>query len=131
MTVTYAGEVRAYLSGFGDPPKLYDALREARLSVPLDVHGRFFTLTQSGIAWMLAFTTPQRLRDFANLTDRDPAEITYLDVEGRQLIDDVLDKAPEPTGLVVDAATSETMTFPPTKELTPHCFYDDEGEIVR
>lgn len=131
MTVTYAGEVRAYLSGFGDPPKLYAALREAHLSVPLDVHGRLFTLKQSGLLWMLAFTTPQRLRDFADLTERDPAEITYLDILGQSLIDDVLDQAPEPTGLVVDAAMPEMMTYPPTKDLTPQCYYDDEGEIVR
>ncbi|WP_040534982.1 SseB family protein [Gordonia namibiensis] len=131
MTVTYAGEVRAYLSGFGDPPMLYAALRETQLSVPLDVHGRFFTLKQSGLRWMLAFTTPQRLRDFADLTERDSADITYVEVQGQSLIDDVLDQAPEPTGLVVDCATSEMMTFPPTKDLTPHCYYDDEGEIVR
>ncbi|GAC55193.1 SseB family protein [Gordonia amicalis] len=131
VTVTYAGEVRAYLSGFGDPPKLYDALREAHLSVPLDVHGRFFTLVQGGLPWMLAFTTPQRLRDFADLTDRDPAEVTYIDVQGQALIDEVLDIAPEPTGLVVDPMTPTQMTFPPLKDFTPHCYYDDEGEIIR
>ena len=131
MTVTYAGEVRAYLSGFGDPPKLYAALREAQLSVPLDVHGRLFTVQQAGLPWMLAFTTPQRLRDFADLTERDAAEITYLDVEGQSLIEDVLDKAPEPTGLVVDPMTPMQMTFPPLKDFTPHCYYDDDDEIIR
>ena len=80
---------------------------------------------------MLAFTTPERLRDFAELTDRDLDEVRYLDVPGHALIDRVLDQAPEPTGLVVDPATPLTMTFPPSRELTPRCYYDDEGEVVR
>ena len=76
---TYVDEVRAYLSGFGDPPRLYDALRDATLAVPLDHHGRLFTLVEAGIPWMLAFTTPERLREFAELTDRDLDEVRYLD----------------------------------------------------
>ncbi|QHD86050.1 SseB family protein [Gordonia sp. JH63] len=128
---TYVDEVRAYLSGFGDPPRLYDALRDATLAVPLDLHGRLFTLVEAGIPWMLAFTTPERLREFAELTDRDLDEVRYLDVPGHALIDRVLDQAPEPTGLVVDPATPSTMTIPPSRELTPHCYYDDEGEVVR
>ncbi|ANY23609.1 SseB family protein [Gordonia terrae] len=128
---TYVGEVRAYLSGFGDPPRLYETLRDTDLVVPLDINGRLFTLVEAGIPWMLAFTTTDRLREFAALTERNLDEVRYLDVPGHALIDRVLDHAPEPTGLVVDPATPSTMTFPPGRELTPHCYYDDEGEVVR
>lgn len=128
---TFTDEVSAYLSGFGDPAALLTSLRSADLVLPLDLHGQLFTVVEGGLPWMLAFTSVPGLRDFAVLTERNLDEVSCVQVVGDRLIDGVLDRAPEPTGLFVDPATTRAMTFPPTRDFTPHCYIDDEGEVVR
>ncbi|MFW0794268.1 SseB family protein [Gordonia sp. CPCC 205515] len=129
--VTYTEEVSAFFAGYGRPGSLLDALRGVDLCVPLDEHGRYFTYVVDGLPWMLAFTTPERLRDYAELAGRDVDALTFVDTVGALLIDTVLDVAPEPTGLLVDAETDRAMTFPPVRAFTPHCYIDDDGEVVR
>ena len=128
---TFTDEVGAFLAGFGRPSNLLAALRDVELSVPLDVAGRCFTTVVDGLPWMIAFTSPEGLLAYAELTGRDIDEVTYLEVTGAYLIDAVLDVAPEPTGLIVDPQTPRAMTFPPIRAFTPHCYIDDDGEVAR
>lgn len=128
---TFTDEVRAYVAGYGRPGSLLAALRTAELCVPLDAAGRYFTSVVDGLPWMIAFTTPQGLHAYAELTGRDADLVRYVEITGAILIDTVLDTAPEPTGLLVDPQTGQAMTFPPVRAFTPHCYIDDEGRTER
>lgn len=127
----YDVERSAFFGGFGDPSALVAGLRAADLVVPLDDAGSVFTWTWSGMPWLVAFTSVDRCVAFAEATGRDTAAIEICRVRGAAVLDG-LDRAPEPTGLVVDAAHSEAMVFPPVKTITPHCYIDEAtGKAVR
>jgi hypothetical protein len=126
-----ATERAAFLAGFGDGPALIAALRDATLVVPLDVDGKFFTLVWSGLPWMVAFTDPQSCARFASAANRDLDAIEVCQLRGATVIDDLLDRAPTPTGLVIDAADPGVLVFPPVANLTPHRYVDERtGQVV-
>ena len=124
-------ERSAFFGGFGDPAALLDGFRAAELIVPLDEHGSVFTQIWGGLPWLVAFTSIERCAAFAVAAGRDTAAVEICNVKGTAVLDG-LDQAPEPTGLVVDPASSETMVFPPVAAITPHCYIDeDTGKAVR
>ncbi|SUA31690.1 Uncharacterised protein [Mycolicibacterium fortuitum] len=124
-------ERSAFFGGFGDVSALLAGLREAALVLPLDVNGSVFTWVWGGLPWLAAFTTVERCSRFAEITGRDTAAVGVCTVRGGAVLDG-LDRAPEPTGLVVDPASSDVMVLPPVKAITPHCYVDEEtGKVVR
>lgn len=124
-------ERSAFLGGFGDPSALLAGLRAAELVVPLDEQGAVFTWVWGGLPWLVAFTGVDRCAAFAEAAGRDSAAVQICRVRGAAVLDG-LDRAPEPTGLVVDAAHAEAMVFPPVKTITPHCYIDEAtGKAVR
>lgn len=128
---TFEVERSAFFGGFGDGAALLSGLRSAELAVPLDVHGRVFTSRWAGVPWLVAFTSVGRCAAFAEAAGRNPDEVRVCLVVGDAVLA-ALDRAPEPTGLVVDAASAEVMVFPPVRTITPHCYIDDEtGKAVR
>jgi hypothetical protein len=127
----FATERAAYLAGFGDGSALVESLRAATLVVPLDVEGNVFTWRLGGLPWMTAFTDVTRCARFADAAGRDQGEIEFLELYGHAVIEGLLEAAPTPTGLVIDAASSDVMAFPPVSDFTPHNYIDvDTGELV-
>ncbi len=114
----FTQERSAYLAGYGDPAALLAALRDATLYVPLDVDDEFFTLIVDEVPWNVAFTTWERVQEFARAAGRDLASVNVYEVTGGLFIDTVTTQGPVPTGLVVDAHQADTMVFPPDA-LTP------------
>ncbi len=124
-------ERSAFFGGFGDPAALLAGLRTTALVVPLDVDGSIFTQVWGYLPWLVAFTSVDRCAVFAEAAGRDTAAVEICQVRGAAVLDG-LDRAPGPTGLVVDAANPEAMVFPPVKAITPHCYIDEAtGKAVR
>lgn len=128
----FVRERAAFFSGYGNGGRLMEGLRAAVLLVPVDSDGMLFTMRSAGLLWMLGFTTEASGQRFFDTIDRDDWAVGLLPLPTDRLIDDVLDKAPEPTGLVIDAVDpGQSMSFPPVREFTPNMcvedFYDDEG----
>jgi len=124
-------ERSAFFGGFGDPTALLNGLCDVDLVVPLDAQGSVFTWVWSGLPWLVAFTDVNRCVAFAEAAGRDTAAIEICRVRGHAVLDG-LDRAPEPTGLVIDAAHPQAMVFPPVKTITPHCYIDEAtGKAVR
>lgn len=132
MTVfPFEVERSAFFGGFGDPVALLAGLRTADLVVPLDAEGSVFTQRWGGLPWLVAFTGVDRCAAFAEAAGRDIAAVEICQVRGAAVLDG-LDRAAEPTGLVVDAAHPDAMAFPPVKTITPHCYIDEStGKAVR
>ncbi|BDY28242.1 MAG: SseB family protein [Mycolicibacterium mageritense] len=124
-------ERSAFFGGFGDGSALLESLRATNLVMPLDVEGSVFTWVWRGLPWLVAFTTVERCATFAEAAGRDLEAIEVCTVRGAAVIEG-MDRAPEPTGLVVDPASTDVMVFPPARAITPHCYIDEEtGEAVR
>ena len=124
-------ERSAFFGGFGDPDALLSGLRATELVVPLATDGSVFTQRWGDLPWLVAFTSVDRCAAFAQAAGRDTAAVEICQVRGTAVLDG-LDRAPEPTGLVVDAANPEAMVFPPVKTITPHCYIDEAtGKAVR
>lgn len=124
-------ERSAFFAGFGDPSALVTALRDSALVIPLDIDGLVFTQVWGGLPWLTAFTDVDRCVVFAEAAGRDTSAVEICRVRGAAVLDR-LDRAPEPTGLVVDAASPDVMVFPPVRAITPHCYIDDAtGKAVR
>lgn len=124
-------ERAAFFAGFGDGAALVAGLRSAELVVPLDVDGNVFTWVWSDLPWLTVFTDAQRCATFAEAAGRDLAAIEICVIQGAVVLDELLDKAPMVTGLVVDAASPDVMVFPPVRTLTAHRYIDvDSGEVV-
>ncbi|OKH85573.1 hypothetical protein EB75_19575 [Mycobacterium sp. ST-F2] len=128
----FVQERAAFCAGFGDGAALIAGLRAAPLILPLDVDGQIPTWIWNGVPWLAAFTSARRCEAFALAAGRNTSAIEVRTVRGAALVDEILDKAPTPTGLVVDAASHDVMVFPSTRELTPHCYIDlDTSEVVK
>jgi hypothetical protein len=124
-------ERAAFFAGFGDGAALLAGLRSTELVVPLDVDGEVFTWMWGDLPWLTAFTDVNRCAAFAEAAGRDLNAVEICVVAGSAVLDELLDRAPTPTGLVIDAASADVMVFPPVRSLTPHCYIDDQsGEVV-
>lgn len=124
-------ERAAFFAGFGDGAALIAGLRSAEFVVPLDVDGNIFTWVWGGLPWLTVFTDVGRCATFAEAAGRDLDAIEICGLRGAVVLDELLDKAPTATGLVVDAASPNVMVFPPVECLTPHRYVDvDSGEVV-
>ncbi|MGU3292540.1 SseB family protein [Williamsia sp. M5A3_1d] len=106
-------ERAAFFGGYGETDSLMSSLREQRLFVPLDTDEQLFTLMFGDVPWMVAFTSVDRLRAFSDAAGRDSAAVRLTEVAAGDLIDRVITQGPVPSGLVVDAHSSDVMVFPP------------------
>ena len=109
----FTQERAAFLAGYGRPDALLAALRDQAFFVPLDVDEQFFTLIVDDVPWNVAFTSWERLQEFARAAGRDLASVSVYEVTGGSFIDTVTTQGPVPTGLVVDAHQADVMVFPP------------------
>lgn len=124
-------ERSAFFGGFGDPSALLAGLRATDLVVPLDAQGSVFTWVWGGLPWLVAFTDIDRCVAFAEAAQRDITAVEICRVRGHAVLDG-LDRAPEPTGLVIDPTHPQSVVFPPVKTITPHCYIDETtGKAVR
>jgi hypothetical protein len=124
-------ERTAFFAGFGDGAALVAALRSADLVLPLDIDGDVFTWMWSDLPWLTVFTDVRRCAAFAEAAGRDPDAVQICVMPGSVVLDELLDKAPTATGLVVDASSADVMVFPPIESLTPHRYVNlESGEVV-
>jgi hypothetical protein len=124
-------ERAAFFAGFGDAAALVAGLRSAELVVPLDIDGDMFTWVWRDLPWLTVFTDVRRCAAFAEAAGRDLDAVQICAMPGSVVLDDLLDKAPTPTGLVVDAVSADVMVFPPLRSLTPHRYVNlESGEVV-
>jgi hypothetical protein len=128
----FVAERAAFFGGFGDGRALLEGLRSVDLVVLLGADDLVPTWTWGGMPWLVAFTEASRCADFVEATERDLGEVRVSVMRGARVIDELMDRAAVPTGLVLDAASPDVMTFPPVQAITPHCFIDETtGKAVR
>lgn len=130
--MSFADARAAYAAGNGDSAAVLASMRITEVWLPLDAAGRIFTLTYGGLPWLLVFTTADRLHSFAVAAGRDLTGMRMIRALGAQVVDQLMNQAPTPTALIVDAGSHEPFTFAPVPEVTPHCYVDvDEERLVR
>jgi hypothetical protein len=121
----------SFVAVFGNVAALIDSLQSAQLVVPLDVDGRVGTWVWGGLPWLTAFTDAEHCGRFAEAAGRDSDAVEIRTLPGSVLVGELLDRAPTPTGLVVDAGSPDVLVFPPVRALTPHRYIDEEtGQVV-
>ncbi|GLE59469.1 hypothetical protein NJBCHELONAE_47820 [Mycobacteroides chelonae] len=120
----------AFLAGDGRAEDLVAGVRGTEFVVPLDADGKVFTVMSGGLPWLPVFTSTDALHVFLAETGRDWRQVSAGQVPGGVIVDELLDRAPVPTGLMVDAGGSAPFAFPPVKELTPHCYVDPDTETI-
>jgi hypothetical protein len=120
----------AYLAGDGDVAAVLAALREITVWMPVDVEGRVFTLMFGGLPWLVAFTSVDRLRNFMVAAGRDVDSGRMFSLTGAAVIDELMDRAPTPTALMIDADSGEPFAVAPVEEVTPNCYVDVDQERI-
>ena len=114
----------AFVAGRGEPGEALAAFRSELVWMPVDGNGRVFTLMFGGLAWLVAFTSVARLRDWMMAVGADVAAGRMFSAPGALVIDELMDGAPSPTALLIDAASAEPFTFAPVKGVSPHMYVD-------
>ncbi len=117
----------AYLSGGGDVDAVLAAFRGTIVWVPVDLAGQVFTLMWDSLPWLVVFTSLDRLREFAEASGTNWTAVRAFSTTGADVIDGLMDHAPTPTALMVDAST-EPWAFAPVPKVSPHCYVDVEQD---
>lgn len=105
-------EIGAFRQGFGHPGLLTAALRAARLLLPVTADDRILTGTVRGVDWLCVFTDEGEYSAY-RAAQGDPTPGRYRILPGRRVLDEIVPALHRPTGVVVDAAGTLPMAFPP------------------
>lgn len=112
--IALRAEIAAFYAGFGQPGELHRAYRSAVLVVPVTDDDRVWTVRAGGVHWLPAFTSIEEYARFQNrrgiLPDRDYPFHTFT---GSTIAHYAASRT-EPTGVLIDAAGAQPMSFPPT-----------------
>ncbi|NYH80367.1 hypothetical protein FHR84_003724 [Actinopolyspora biskrensis] len=122
-----SGEVvRAALAvqqGHG-PESLLEALRSVALLVETE-HGEsgytvaVMSAESGGLWWLPVFSDYQQLADYALRGQRGDVSITYGQLSGAEVFDELLAQLPRGTGVLLDPAAEHTVALPPVPGTVP------------
>lgn len=105
-------EIEAFRQGFGHPRLLRAAFRDARLLLPVTDDDRVLTSTVRGVDWLCVFTDEEQFAThLAARGESLPARCRA--VLGSRILDGIVPALARRTGVVVNAAGSAPMAFPP------------------
>ncbi|WP_017972379.1 SseB family protein [Actinopolyspora halophila] len=106
------------------PEALLDTLRGSVLLVETE-HGEdgYTVATMSaepgGLWWLPVFSEQQQLADYALRGQRGDTSITYGQLSGAEVFDELLVQLPRGTGVLLDPAAEHTVALPPVPGIVP------------
>lgn len=121
-------EVAAFHAGQGNRPDLRQAFRAARLFVPRFDDPARLGVRDAGEAgvWLCAYTSLEAMAIGEQVTEDGP-DCLPLEIDGADLVDDVLPASAAFTGIFLDLGSPTPMTFP-IADLTEHT--EQDGSIA-
>lgn len=127
----------AMQQGHGSEP-LLETLRDGVLLVETEYGEDGYTVATTsaepgGLWWLPVFSDYQQLADYALLGQRGDASITYGQLPGAEVFDELLGQLPRGTGVLLDPAAEHTVALPPVPGIVPAAIAlnpdtDDHGD---